>query len=445
MELRDLVQALRRFWLLALGVVALCVAAGAAAAFLPAEKYRAKATLIAEPRGQAVDFSSVEAVNFLLPSLVEEVRTDSFRSATLGRLPIGAPTNDVTLDAQIQSGTAIFRISAESGSPLTAALAANAAAQTAISRKISSRFMLSLLDVAQVPSSPASPQRVPILFGATALGLILALFSVLGANAVRRRLRSGDELRERFGLEVLAEVPAKRRFPATASALFEGQSHPDLVEAFQRLRTNLELSARENPFTIAVTSSAPGEGKSTVTANLAWALASLGHRVVAVDCDLRRPSLHRYLGGRLERGMSEIAKGAKVGEMTQPTGLKLLRVVSAGTVDAHPAQILQSALPKLFKAAEGRVVVVDTPPMLGVSEAALVATMTDFVLLVVDARRRDPAELERVLHELSRGQATVVGAVVNRSKEAHTRYASSYYHYPIAPAESGRRRRADGT
>jgi hypothetical protein len=80
-----------------------------------------------------------------------------------------------------------------------------------------------------------------------------------------------------------------------------------------------------------------------------------------------------------------------------------------------------------------------------VSEAALVATMTDLVLIVVDARRRDPAELERVLHELSRGPATVVGAVVNRSKEAHTRYASSYYHYPIAPPESARRRPADET
>jgi polysaccharide biosynthesis transport protein len=432
MEFGDLLQALRRFWLLGAAVLALCIGAGAAAAFVPTPKYRASSTLLVEPRGASIDFSSVEAVSFLLPSIVEQVETPGFRHAVLDAVDPTISPGSVKISGEVKSGTAIFKVKAESSDRYLAALVANQAAREAVRRKLSDRLKLSLLAPAGVPSSPSSPLRVPIMAGATGLGLIAALFSVLAANAARRRLQSGEDIQRRFGVEVLGEIPASRSFPRTAAELFLEEEHAHIAEAFQRLRTNLEL-AHEDAQSIAVISCAPGEGKSTVTANLAWALASLGRKVVAVDCDLRKPMLHRYLELVSMPGMAEVAAGADPKELTQRTREPTLSAIPAGDVNRHPAQILHEGVPRVLAGLNDSIVFLDTPPLLGVAEGAFVATSAAAVLLVIDARHRNPDELERVLHELTRGNARIVGAVLNRARVSRSSYTSSYYRTTHAP------------
>src|SRR4051812_44449677 len=184
MKMTDVLGALRRFWLLALAVFAVALAAGAAAAFLPKSKYDASATLIVTPK--QIDFATISAVNFLMPSVVEQVKTAEFRQRVDRRLAPWVRALAPSLDASFEPGTAIVRVDAMSTSPLAAAAAANAAAHETVSHPISKAAEMELLAPAPVPRSPASPRRVPILAGATALGVMGAVFAALAAGALRR-------------------------------------------------------------------------------------------------------------------------------------------------------------------------------------------------------------------------------------------------------------------
>jgi receptor protein-tyrosine kinase len=418
MEFRDLVRTLKRFRLLAAGVFAAVLLLGIAAAFLPTEQYRASATLLVEPSGEDVDFSDVEAVRFLLPALAERVDTSAFRGRVEQAVSPAYRDEDVSLSATIEQGTGLVELTAEGPNPRAVAVWANVGARTLIEQRVSRRIQISVLDPADVPTSPSSPRKVPILLGSALLGLILAVFAALAANALRREIQDSEELRDRFGLEVLAEIPQSRRFPDTAPELFNGHGDPRVIEAFQRLRTNLGIVSERENIAITVTSCGASEGKSTVTANLAWVLASLGPDVVAIDCDLRRPALHNYLGVDLESGLGNWTNGGDPAKLAQPTRLSSLTVISAGTTDRHPTEVLYSTLPKLLETFEGKTVLVDTPPMLGVAESTLIATMTKAVLLVIDGRQTARADLEQVLEDLRRANVRVLGAVVNRGKAA---------------------------
>lgn len=424
MELRDLLRTLRRFRLLVAAVFAAALALGAVAAFVPQERYRATATLLVEPSGENVDFSDVEAVRFLLPALVERVDTSAFHATVRSRVPFGSRRANVELEAEVEQGTGLVRLTAEGTRPIAVTAYANTAARALIGQKISRRIQISTLDAADVPRSPSSPRKVPIMLGSALFGLLLGLFGALAANALRREIRDSDELRDRFGLEVLAEIPQSRRFPTHTFELFNGHGDQRIVEAFQRLRTNFGIvSGREN-LAITVTSCSPGEGKSTVTANLAWVLASLGPDVMAIDCDLRRPALHNLLGVELEQGIGNFDNGADPRKLPQQTMLSSLSVVSAGTTDRHPTEILYTTLPQLLETFDDRLVLVDTPPMLGVAESTLIATMTRAVLLVIDGRQTVRSDLEQVLNDLRRANVRVLGAVINRGKPA----GSAYYY-----------------
>jgi capsular exopolysaccharide synthesis family protein len=432
MRLSDVVAALRRFWILALATFLVVFLIGALAAFVPTPKYRASATLIVTPK--VISFATISAVNFLLPSVVEQVKTREFHQRVDRRLAPWVRATKPSLDASFEPGTAIMHVSALSHSPVAAAAAANAAARETVAHPISRAATMALLAPAPVPRS----RKVPIMAGATLLGLILALFAVAGANAARRRVQSTEEIQDQFGVEVLTEIPARRRLPSATATVFTDESYADVDEAFQRLRTNLEFAA-EGDLVVAVTSSAPGEGKSTVTASLAWTLANVGHEVVAVDADLRRPTLHRYFGGSLEGGLADLDDpSADVEMLLQSTDVPNLSLLSAGRLDAHPTQIVHRLLPRVLTEIDGRVVVIDTPPVLGVSEAALVAGLAGNALLVIDSRRRDPAELARVLRDLRRSETRVLGAAVNRARTRHQRYSQAY----VTPSPARIRRRS---
>jgi capsular exopolysaccharide synthesis family protein len=230
---------------------------------------------------------------------------------------------------------------------------------------------------------------------------------------------------------VLGQVPPLRelRHLPSGQGVAEALRHSaDVVEVFRSITTNIELAVVDRPEpAIAVLSAAPGEGKSTITAGIALTTAMAGVHVLAVDASLRRPSLHVQLGQQFGGGMSR-ATEATVADAVQRTEVPNLSLLPAGVPDRHPADILTTALPAtLAHASEHHLrVLIDCPPMDGAAETAMVAAMARNVVVVVDPRRTDVADLDALLSRLRAGGVDVIGVVLNRVGRGRRRTRTSY-------------------
>jgi succinoglycan biosynthesis transport protein ExoP len=436
MTRHDVARALRRFWPLAIGVFALFVVIGLAAAFLPQKRYKADALLFAQPTNAQALNAGTTVVPLILPTIVEQVGGQQFESEVLRASPGAA---GAALSASNVAGTAVLTITAESTNPHTAAVAANAAANQVHLKPITSAIELSVLDPAFTPTSPASPKKGPILLGCIVLGLIFALFAALVADALRKRVAGAEAIRTNFGLTVLGEITRSRQVTRRPAELFGENGSGEIAEQYQRLRTNFELLA-EDYHTVAITSWTQGEGKTTVTTNLGWMLASLGREVTIVDLDLRRPAAHVPFGLELAGGVGELGgdgpgKGAGAGRPKQ-TDLPGLEVLTAGIPMDQPARVIETTFPSIMRALEGRLVLVDTPPLLA-AETALIASMVDALVIVIDVRRREPAELEAVLQVLKLTQTTILGVVLNGAHRGRQQRQMPGYYYASLPYKAG--------
>lgn len=433
MTLRELLGTLRRHWPAALAAFLAFIALGVAAAFVPPLRYEATATLFVQPQpGNSSDsFGAVEAARFVLPALAEVVRTGTFRAGVRAELGDPRGADEPSLDAAPEAGTPVLRLSAEGRDPAMAERWANAAATELIRANPSTLVDIIVIDPARRPSEPSGPLRIPILAGTFVLGLIAALASSLALNVVRRRLSGSEGFRERFGVEVIGEIPRVRSFPATAGELLDASTDPAVLEAYQHLRTNFEiLLLSKQPRAVAVMSYTAGEGKTSVVSNLAWSLARLGQTTIAVDGDLRNPALHRALGVEPGKGVTDVGPGVDALSLRRRTGTPELTFISSGQTERHPTEVISTAFPRLLGALEapGRLVLIDSPPLL-VAEATLIAVMAGTAVLVVDVARRDPDEVARALAELRQAGVDVLGVVLNRSHKRRRRDGSEYYYH----------------
>jgi non-specific protein-tyrosine kinase len=193
------------------------------------------------------------------------------------------------------------------------------------------------------------------------------------------------------------------------------------AEAYRTLRTNIQFSSLDRPLhTLLATSTAPDEGKSTTLANLAVTMAQAEQRVVLVDCDLRRPSLHTLFGMPNEEGLtSALLEGEDAPLPLRPTEVQGLSLLTSGPLPPRPPDLLGSRRMEALIArlrAEADMVLFDTPPVIAVSDAAVLATRLDGVLLVLQAgkTRRDRAREARTM--LEKVKAHIVGVVLNNAR-----------------------------
>lgn len=435
MDIRDFSRTISQHRLTFFLVFGIFVVGGAAAAFLRPNHYEAKATIIGVPAKGQTDFNSVSAVQFLLPTVVKNVSTVTFRNLVRQSMPAGTSLQGVSIGAALEQGTGIIDVTASSKDPQVVVSAANTAALVLVRQQLTPTIELKLLDPAHAAKNTATRLRAPILVSALALGLIFAVFSALIRDSFDRRLRSPEEIYERLGLEILGEIPSLRHFPSTPAELFGSPEGARIAEAYQRLVANLEVAlAAGGVRTIAITSAASNEGKTTVTTCLAWALAQLGHNVVAIDGDLRKPNVHRRLEVDSTRGLAN-AQNGNAASLERRTKLPSLSVIPAGQGVQHPAQVVTHELPGVLSAVSDRMVLIDTPPILAAAESMLIAMMAKNVILVIDRKGHAYEDIERVLHELRRAKAEVLGVVVNRAKVRRSAAGYDDYYVPIQPAQ----------
>ncbi|MDP9070449.1 MAG: hypothetical protein M3N68_04030 [Actinomycetota bacterium] len=440
MQLNDLIQALQRHRLLAAAAFVLCLAVSLAAAFVPAPRYRATTTVLVQPDPERAQFGTVQAVEFVMPALVAAAESRSVEAASRAQLPPAIGAADVDIAANAEPGTGVLHVYAVSTrSDAVAPLADAAAAELAQRQPANGLFLLDVLDPARPPDAPFSPAKPAILLSGTVLGIFSAVATALVMAAIRGRLDTAEEIRRRFGATVLGEIPVMSRRLSVASRpaeLFQSGHHPRVVEAYQRLRANVEFalfSDQASSAAITVTSCSVGEGKSTVTANLGWAMASSGYDVLVIDGDLRRPVLHDYLGVAFDPGVSDTDAVTDIASLVRTSFHPGLGIIPAGTPDRHPSEVLGLALPRLldFHPGPERIVLVDTPPVNSVAETVIAAAMTRHVILVVEARRRDLADLERAVLQLRGAGANLLGVVINRIAKRRDTLPDDYY-FPVS-------------
>ena len=306
-----------------------------------------------------------------------------------------------------------------------------------------------IVQPAGLPTSPDSPNHVRN----GALALVVGLALGVGLAFLRERLDDGirrrSDLEESLGAPVLAvvpKVPGWKKKDRTELASMTAPKGPS-AEAYRTLRTNLQFIARSGDFKVlSVTSSTVGEGKTTTAANLAVALAQTGKRVIAVSCDLRKPRLHRFFGLPNEVGVTSILTGdATLHSAVQRCGIPSLRVLGSGPIPPNPADLLGSEemeelLDALRQAAD--FVILDTAPVLAVSDALILAPASDGVLVVADASDSKRGAVAHLREQMDQVESKIIGSVLNNFDPAHAKYYPSYYHYSYSHRYAPEREKA---
>ncbi len=204
-----------------------------------------------------------------------------------------------------------------------------------------------------------------------------------------------------------------------------------ISEAYRTLRTNLEFSSLDKPIrSMVVTSPAPEEGKSTTLANLAVTIAQSGKKVILVDCDLRRPSLHQIFNATANAGFTDMMRDDALLRTPplQETGVPNLRLITSGTRPPNPSELLASRrMGEVVAALQGMadMVLFDAPPIVAVTDAAVLASKVDVVLLVVSAGKTKREHAKKAKALLDKVNARLIGAVLNNVKGE----ASLYQYY----------------
>jgi tyrosine-protein kinase Etk/Wzc len=299
-----------------------------------------------------------------------------------------------------------------------------------------------VLDPALHADRPVSPRRGQ----AVLLSLVLGLAGGIGLAFARRALDQGvedpDRLERATGIPIFASVPfsdveaaraAREASPSTVQLLALGEPEGLAVESLRSLRTALLFALVETGSrVVAVSGPSPGVGKSFVVANLAHLLAESGKRVIVVDCDLRRGTLHRIFGQPRSLGLADVIAGQPLEEALRATGQPRLALLTSGTLPPNPAELLSSdRLARLMEELAGRydLVLLDTPPVLAVTDAALVAAHAGVNLMVARSGAHPVRELLAAVRQLGRGGIRVNGFVLNAVHLDRGLGRRSAYHY----------------
>jgi capsular exopolysaccharide synthesis family protein len=309
------------------------------------------------------------------------------------------------------------------------------------------------VESAVVPAQPVSPNvRQAIAIGAV-LGLLIGLLYAAARNILDRRIRTAAAVEDRFGISVIGKLPVDKRLSDVNRMIPDPDALPTsaptrhdfaLGEAFRELRTNLRYMRVDNPpRVIVVTSPMPNDGKSTVTTNLAVALAASGQRVIVVDGDLRKPTVAAAFGLVAEVGVTDLLIGsAEISDLLQETGKTgNLAVLGAGAVPPNPSELLgtlgMEAL--LRELATDAIVLIDAPPLLPVTDAAILATIADGAIVVISAGKTTTDELQTALANIAKTNGQVLGVILNRVPRSRSAGRGYGYYYGSYVAEANAR------
>ncbi|CAN5517692.1 exopolysaccharide regulatory tyrosine autokinase VpsO [soil metagenome] len=291
-----------------------------------------------------------------------------------------------------------------------------------------------IVDRAEQPRAPVAPRTSLNLAGALVGGVMLALGLAFFFEYVDSSIKSPEEVKAYLGLPTLGMVPALN--PRTwkgREPLINAGVPPNFAEAFRAIRTNVLFSAAdEGARSLVITSTGPGEGKTMVAANLAIGFAQAGQRVILIDADMRRPRVHDMFGQPQEPGLSNLMVGHAVASSTiRKSGVPGLWLLTAGRIPPNPAELLGSQRFREFIQLLSQhfdSVIIDSPPIMAVTDAAVAASAASGIVFVVGAEMTSRHAAGAAIEQLQNGHPRFLGAVLNRVElERNSYYYSGYY------------------
>ncbi|MEX1254310.1 MAG: polysaccharide biosynthesis tyrosine autokinase [Dehalococcoidia bacterium] len=454
MELARYLRLARRWWWLML--VGLLVGAGTAWGIsqLMTPVYSTSATLLVNQTQTpgTIAYNDILTSERLTKTYSELITKRPVLEEVIADLGIDIGPDELAsmIGVEVVRDTQLLRLSVEDSDPILARRLANASARAFIEvnqeDQLTRSGSVSIVEPAVSPGAPISPRTtMNTLLGAFA-GLLLAAAAALLYEYLDDTVKTPEDVEVAAG--GLATLGGVARFPrrrGTIEPLIAASTRRTAAaEAYKVLRTNVQFSTVDQPAQVMLVSSAsPGEGKTTTTANLAIAMAQTGQRVVVVDADLRRPSLHRIFSLPNQSGLTNalLAREQALAGFLQTTPFENLSVMTSGPLPPNPSELLSSrrldtVIEALRKQAD--VVIFDSPPALAVADASILAGKVDGAILVVDAGRTRGHALQRAQEALSRSKTRVLGAVLNKLTERGRGYYYSYNYYAADDGTKGR-------
>ncbi|WP_444541729.1 polysaccharide biosynthesis tyrosine autokinase [Arthrobacter liuii] len=430
--MHEFFRILQRNWMLLVGGTLVGLIAGAGASVLTTPTYTSSTQLFVAIQNSGSVQELQQGNTFSqarVQSYVKTIASPMVLQPAIDEL--GLSETPEQLAARVTAGTdlntVLINISVSDTSPSRAAAIARAIADSLVravekleSPKAggASPVGLSIIKPATAASSPSAPNtRLNI-----AAGLVVGLALGLGLSFLRttldNRIRGEEDFRRISPIPVLGGISFDQE-ASRRPLLTQAAAQSPRAESFRQLRTNLQFAnVSGQARTVLVTSSLPGEGKSTTATNLAIALAQSGQSVCIVDADLRRPMVAEYLGLERSAGLTTALLGqADVDDLLQPWGDDSLYVLTSGVTPPNPSELLGSqAMKATLARLEGHfdTVVIDAPPLLPVTDAAVLAQYVGGVVLVVGSKKLRKNELEKAFKALELVDANLLGAVLNR-------------------------------
>lgn len=451
-DIRDYFRILRGRWLLVGSVALIVVAISALVTLRASPQYSSTSKLFVSTQGSTDDAQANQGGQFSIQrvkSYADLVSGEKIASRVVNRLDISESPRTLAkqISASSKVDTVILSIRVTDPSPTRAQVLSQAVSEEFVTYvaeletppgKDAATIKATIVDAADLPNSPISPQPLRNI----TLGLILGILAGAGVAVARETFDSSIKSVKQLALLVPAPIIGAISFDSAAvdtPLITSLDTYAPRAESFRVLRTNLQFidpDAHHKVFV--VTSSLPGEGKTTTAANLALALAEGGEKVVLVEGDLRRPKVAEYLRLESSVGLTTVLIGKlSLADAIQSTASDGLAVLTSGSTPPNPAEMLKSsAMGSLIASLRETydIVLIDAPPLLPVTDGALLAAQADGALLVVRHGKTTSDQVTLAVERLEAVGAAPVGVIFNRTPAKGGEGYGYGYGYGYAPA-----------
>ena len=458
MTVQDYLRILRERWLIVLIALLLGVGGGAAAYFVRPPQYTASLQMYvsAQTGGSAESaFSGAQLSAQRVKSYTELASSPRIASEVIAQLNLDKSEQQLSsqITAASSENSIVIHVAVTDIVPTRAAAIANAVG-TALTRLVDelerpqspsgiSPVVVRVVQPAPVPTTASSTSLTRLLALGLLVGLALGVAAAIVRNAMDTSIKTIEQLREAAGAPNLGEIAYDSQAPKRPLIVHD-EPHSPRAEAFRQLRTNVQFVDAGNPHKVLlVTSARPSEGKTTTLANLAIALASAGSRILIIDADLRRPKVAEIFGLDSAVGLTTVLTGrVPTGQAIQQWGGGSIDLLASGVLPPNPSELLASPhMRALLADVRGRydLVLIDTPPLLPVTDAATIAPATDGAIFVCRVQETSRIQVETATEALRAVDAPIRGTVLTmvsrKAQRMYSQYNSLYQivQSPIPP------------